>query len=212
MTLGYSTVKNADLAPLAEAVTMWRNLPGQFDTIATSFRNGVSKALRTSDWDGKAAEAAFKKFDEVERQFKNASEEAKDIHRLLDSALENFRSAQKRVRDVTNEVAEDKNLKMSSSGLVYLDPDDKKEPGRLPSSSRHTRMWSAVTTKKSRRRSLTPPRRIQRCTGPSRRTPTGARPASTRTCSTVSRTLSRGAAKPERTPIPSSSSLLSEEK
>jgi hypothetical protein len=131
MTLGYSTVKNADLAPLAEAVTKWRNLPGQFDTIATSFRNEVSKALRTSDWDGKAAEAAFKKFDEVERQFKNASEEAKDIHRLLDSALENFRSAQKRIRDVTNEVAEDKNLKMSSSGLVYLDPDDKKEPGRL---------------------------------------------------------------------------------
>ncbi|MEE1940429.1 hypothetical protein V1L54_13605 [Streptomyces sp. TRM 70361] len=131
MTLGYSTVKDADLAPLSEAVTKWRNLPGQFDTIATSFQNEVSKALRTSDWEGEAAEAAFKKFDGVEKQLKNASEEAKDVHRLLDNALESFRSAQKRLRDVASEVAEDRNLKLSPAGLVYLDPDDKKEPSRL---------------------------------------------------------------------------------
>ncbi|PJE95556.1 hypothetical protein CUT44_22575 [Streptomyces carminius] len=131
MTLDYSTVKDADLAPLSEAVTKWRNLPGQFDTIATSFQNEVSKALRTSDWEGEAAEAAFKKFDGVEKQLKNASEEAKDVHRLLDNALDSFRSAQKRLRDVASEVAEDRNLKMSPAGLVYLDPDDKKEPSRL---------------------------------------------------------------------------------
>jgi hypothetical protein len=131
VTLDYSTVKDADLAPLSEAVTKWRNLPGQFDTVAASFQNEVSKALRTSDWEGEAAEAAFKKFDGVEKQLKNASEEAKDVHRLLDNALESFRSAQKRLRDVASEVTEDRNLKLSPAGLVYLDPEDKKEPGRL---------------------------------------------------------------------------------
>ncbi|GAA2422106.1 PPE domain-containing protein [Streptomyces macrosporus] len=131
MTLSYDTVKDADLAPLSEAVAKWRNLPGQFDTIATSFKSEVSRALRASDWEGEAANAAFKKFTEVEKQMDNASEEARDIHRLLDSALESFRSAQKRIRDVAAEVAEDRNLKLSPAGLVYLDPEDKKEPNRL---------------------------------------------------------------------------------
>ncbi|WP_412695565.1 hypothetical protein [Streptomyces atacamensis] len=129
--MSYSTVKNAKLTPLSEAVTKWRNLPGQFDAIATSFKNEVSKALRASDWEGEAAKNAFKKFKEVEKQFKNAAEEAKDIHRLLDSALESFRSAQKRIRNVADEVSEDRNLKLSPAGLVYLDPDDKKKPERL---------------------------------------------------------------------------------
>ncbi|GAA2410304.1 PPE domain-containing protein [Streptomyces glaucosporus] len=131
MTLSYDAVKDADLSPLSEAVAKWKNLPGQFDTISTSFKSEVSKSLRNSDWEGEAAEAAFKKFDQVEKQMDNASEEAKDVHRLLDSALESFRSAQKRIRDVAAEVAEDRNLKLSPAGLVYLDPDDKKEPNRL---------------------------------------------------------------------------------
>jgi len=131
VTLSYSTVKDADLAPLTEAVAKWRNLPGQFDTIAASFKSEVSRSLRNSDWEGESASAAFRKFDQVEKQMKNASEEAKDVHQLLDSALERFRSAQKRIRDVAAEVADDKNLKLSPAGLVYLDPDDKKEPNRL---------------------------------------------------------------------------------
>ncbi|SFL72389.1 MULTISPECIES: WXG100 family type VII secretion target [Streptomyces] len=131
MTLSYSTVKEADLTPLSEAVAKWRNLPGKFTTIATSFKTEVSGALLASDWEGEAAKAAFKKFDQVQKQMGNAAEEAGDVHRLLDSALESFRSAQKRLRNVTDEVSEDRNLKLSSAGLVYLDPDDKKKPERL---------------------------------------------------------------------------------
>ncbi|WP_031511516.1 PPE domain-containing protein [Streptomyces megasporus] len=131
MTLSYKAVRDADLAPLSEAVTKWRNLPGQFDTIATSFKSEVSRALRASDWEGEAAEAAFKNFTAVEKQMDNASEEARDVHQLLSSALESFRSAQKQIRDVASDVAEDRNLKLSPVGLVYLDPDDRKEPNRL---------------------------------------------------------------------------------
>ncbi|MDG9705752.1 DUF6571 family protein [Streptomyces sp. DH37] len=131
MTLSYSTVRDADLTPLSEAVAKWRNLPGRFTTIATSFNTEVSGALRASDWEGEAAEAAFRKFDQVQKQMRNAADEAGDVHRLLDSALESFRSAQKRLRDVATEVSEDRNLKLSPAGLVYLDPDDRKEPERL---------------------------------------------------------------------------------
>ncbi|MCI0385897.1 hypothetical protein [Streptomyces sp. CNQ085] len=131
MTLSYSTVKDADLAPLSEAVARWRNLPGKFTTIATSFRTEVADALRASDWEGEAAKAAFKKFGQVQKQMGNAADEAADVHRLLDSALESFRSARKRLRNVADEVAEDRNLKLSSAGLVYLDPDDTKKPERL---------------------------------------------------------------------------------
>jgi hypothetical protein len=131
VTLGYSTVKDADLAPLSEAVAKWRNLPGRFTTIATSFNTEVSGALRASDWEGEAAKAALKKFDQVQKQMRNAADEAGDVHRLLDNALESFRSAQKRLRNVADEVSEDRNLKLSPAGLVYLDPDGKKEPERL---------------------------------------------------------------------------------
>ncbi|MGK5497350.1 PPE domain-containing protein [Streptomyces sp. URMC 125] len=131
MTLQYSTVRDADLGPLTEAVAKWRNLPGQLKAIATSFRADVSSALRASDWKGRAADSAFKKFSETEKQMEYASEEARDVHHLLNSALESFRSAQKRLRDVATEVSEDRNLKLSPTGVVYLDPDDKKDPDRL---------------------------------------------------------------------------------
>ncbi|MBN3930871.1 hypothetical protein IQ279_14730, partial [Streptomyces verrucosisporus] len=116
---------------LDNGVAKWKNLPGKFTTIATSFKTEVSGALLASDWAGEAAKAAFKKFDQVQKQMGNAAEEAGDVHRLLDSALESFRSAQKRLRNIADEVSEDRNLKLSSAGLVYLDPDDKKKPERL---------------------------------------------------------------------------------
>ncbi|MBW1597067.1 hypothetical protein [Streptomyces sp. JJ38] len=120
----------ADLAPLDEAVLKWRNLPGQFNTIGRNFDNLVIKGLRGSDWTGETAEAAFRKFDGVVRQFSSAEDEARAVHRLLESALEAFRSAQKRARAVRDEVEEDRNLSISSEGVVTFSATDDEDGSR----------------------------------------------------------------------------------
>lgn len=132
MTLDYATIRDVDLTALSEAVTKWRNLPGNFDTVATSFRTDVTKGLRDSDWHGESADAAFAKFDIVEKQFQAASDEAKDVYLLLHDAHEKFSSAQKRLHSIAKEIteytAQDKNgkshqlLKMGVDGTVYVDP------------------------------------------------------------------------------------------
>ncbi|KRV50856.1 hypothetical protein AQ490_12930 [Wenjunlia vitaminophila] len=121
MSLSYQTVRDADLKPFSEAVAKWRLLPGQFDTIADSFRNDVAKGLRDSDWEGDAADAAFAKLDTVQKQLKAASDEAKDIHQLLDSALQALSSAQRRLKDIAAEVTENGKLTLSADGVVSLD-------------------------------------------------------------------------------------------
>jgi hypothetical protein len=122
MTLGYRTVRDADLTPLSEAVAKWRNLPGQFDTVAESFRNDVAKGLRDSDWEGKAADAAFRRFDTVEKELKAAADEARDVHRLLDDALRTLRDVQRRLKDVEADVAANEHLLLSAEGQVSYRP------------------------------------------------------------------------------------------
>ncbi|MCZ7414886.1 MULTISPECIES: DUF6571 family protein [unclassified Streptomyces] len=121
---------SADLTPLDEAVVRWRSLPGRFNTVSRDFDSQVIKGLRGSDWRGETAEAAFTKFDAVVRQFLSAEDEARAIHRLLESALEAFRSAQKRARAVRTEVEEDRNLSISSEGVVTFSATDDEDGSR----------------------------------------------------------------------------------
>ena len=122
MALNYAALRNAKLTPLSEAVSKWRNLPGKFDTIARLFGSTVTKGLQDSDWTGETAEAAFAKFDQVEREMQAASDEAQDIYSLLNSAFENFQSAQNNLKSVEKYVTEDENLKINEEGKVYCDP------------------------------------------------------------------------------------------
>ncbi|MBD3932981.1 hypothetical protein IF129_15655 [Streptomyces chumphonensis] len=114
----YRDLTSADLGPLDEAVVKWRNLPSQFNTISREFDGNVAARLRGSDWTGETADAAFVRLDDVTAQFHAAEDEAGAIHRLLESALEAFRSAQKRARAVRDEVEEDRNLSISAQGVV----------------------------------------------------------------------------------------------
>jgi hypothetical protein len=120
MALTYSQVKNANLTPLSEAVAQWKTLPGALVEISRGFGNTVTKNLRESDWTGESADAAFCAFSTVERELYSASEEAKDIHFLLNDAHGKFGSAQKRLKNIESAIAEDKYMKISGEGNVYL--------------------------------------------------------------------------------------------
>ncbi|MEU7012065.1 hypothetical protein [Streptomyces sp. NPDC046385] len=120
MALTYEQVKRADLTPLSEAVTQWRNLPEAFSEIQRTFGSTVTSHLRDSDWAGEAARAAFGTFSVVEREMYSATEEARDIHSLLSNAHARFSAAQKRVRDVESAVTGDRYLRITAEGAVHL--------------------------------------------------------------------------------------------
>ncbi|MEH0473209.1 hypothetical protein QA943_30990 [Streptomyces sp. B21-097] len=121
MGISYQQLRSVDLSSLSDAVDKWRNLPGQFDTIARSFGTTVTSGLRDSDWKGETAEEALGKFDVVEKQMKAASDEAQDIHDLLKSAFESFQAAKAELKKIEDYVHEDKYLEITAEGHVYCD-------------------------------------------------------------------------------------------
>lgn len=123
--LSYATIIGANFSHLSTAVGKWKKLPEKIDEAASAFRTTVTKGLRDSTWEGETAEAAFHKFDLVEKQMKAASGEAKDIHGLLDDALERLKSAKSRLEAVRTDVRNTDGLRISEAGRVDVEA----EPG-----------------------------------------------------------------------------------
>ncbi|MEU8834624.1 hypothetical protein SAMN02745898_10874 [Streptomyces sp. 136MFCol5.1] len=119
--LTYENLLHVDLAQLSEAVAKWRNLPGQFKTIARKYENTVEKGLWDYDWEGEAANAARTKLGKVKRQIDAASEEATDIHLLFDDALHVFKSSQKKLKGLRDQIEQDKYLSIKPDGEVWFD-------------------------------------------------------------------------------------------
>lgn len=120
--LTYENLLHVDLAPLSEAVVKWRNLPGQFKAIAQKYENTVEKGLWDYDWEGEAAESARTKLGKVKRQIDSASEEATDIHLLLDDALQVFKSSQQKLKRLREQIEQDDYLSVKPDGEVWFDP------------------------------------------------------------------------------------------
>ncbi|MGW8374332.1 DUF6571 family protein [Streptomyces sp. ODS28] len=148
MGLDYRAVKDVDLKPLGEAVTKWKNLPGQFREVGNTFLRSVSSPLRSSDWEGEAADAAAGRCSQVSSQIDAAAEEAGDVGRLLSDAYEKFKWAKSELESIEAEVAGEsasstnrRYLKLNgSTGTVYLDPpeDEKHQSAALQKSFHDT--------------------------------------------------------------------------
>ncbi|MGW7352733.1 hypothetical protein [Streptomyces sp. NPDC054784] len=118
----YQNLLDVDLEPLAEAVTKWRNLPGQFRQIGTNFDTEVRSPLAHSDWEGEAADAAREKIRKVSAQFDEAAGEAADVHTLLQTAHKKFKSLQDKLKGYKKAVDADENLTVDGSGKVTYAP------------------------------------------------------------------------------------------
>ncbi|WP_367123974.1 hypothetical protein [Streptomyces phytohabitans] len=118
----YQNLLDVDLEPLAEAVTKWRNLPGQFRQIGTNFDTEVRSPLAHSDWEGEAADAAREKIRKVSAQFDEAAGEAADVHTLLQTAHKKFKSLQDKLKGYKKAIDADENLTVDGSGKVTYAP------------------------------------------------------------------------------------------
>ncbi|MBE9500395.1 hypothetical protein IHE61_27575 [Streptomyces sp. GKU 257-1] len=129
--LGYPEVRHADLTPLSEAVAKWKTAPGKFEQVATNFATEVVKGLADSDWEGESAEAAWRRFRTVRAQLLAAQEEARRTHSVLSEALGRFRSAQKVLQDIVDELEGHEHLRLDPrDGTVSLKLTDEEEQHR----------------------------------------------------------------------------------
>ncbi|MEU4966711.1 hypothetical protein [Streptomyces smyrnaeus] len=130
-TLTYTDVRHADLTPLDEAVGKWKNAPGTFQQVATNFGTEVVKGLANSDFEGETAEAAWRKFRAVKAQLLAAQEESRRMHTVLSQALEKFRTAQKALKTIEEELEGHEHLRLDKSdGSVELKLTDEEEKAR----------------------------------------------------------------------------------
>ncbi|MFC0599846.1 hypothetical protein [Streptomyces palmae] len=130
--LSYTDVKNADLAPLKEAIDKWNLAPGKFQQVGTNFGTDVTQGLANSDWEGDTADAAWKKLRAVEEQITAAAEEARRVHGVLDEAHKQFSWAKKELEAIVTEVAEypDLTVNTTTDGAVRI-KDGTKNAGQL---------------------------------------------------------------------------------
>ncbi|WP_326687397.1 MULTISPECIES: hypothetical protein [unclassified Streptomyces] len=120
--LSYPDVRHADLTPLSEAVAKWKQAPGKFEQVGTNFGTEVTKGLAGSQFEGEAADAAGRRFGKVREQLLAAEEEARRVHTVLSQGLEKFRSAKKALKDIEDELAGHKYLRLNKhDGSVYLE-------------------------------------------------------------------------------------------
>ncbi|MGW6457712.1 DUF6571 family protein [Streptomyces sp. NPDC055078] len=120
--LDYKTLIGADLTPLSEAVAKWGKLPGEFTKVDKLYTNTVEKGLAESDWEGEAADAAMENVSLAGKQIRAASDEAKDVHRLLSDAYDTFSQAQSKLKTIRGDIEKDKYLSIKPDGEVWFDP------------------------------------------------------------------------------------------
>ncbi|MER6718398.1 hypothetical protein [Streptomyces halstedii] len=123
MSLTYTHLRNVNLEKLSTAVDAWANLPKLVHGAGQTFKNEVAKGLRESDWEGEAAQAAFTSLNGISFQIDNAENEAGSVHKLLNSALDAFRSARGELQNMANGVEGHKHLSLDPhTGAVFVDP------------------------------------------------------------------------------------------
>lgn len=120
--LDYKTLLHADFTELSQAVGKWAKLPTKFTKAGTQFNTTVLKSLADSDWEGETRDAALDKMNLVYKQLTAASEEATDVHKLLDDAYEVFTSCQSQLRRLKGDLDKDKYLSIKADGEVWFDP------------------------------------------------------------------------------------------
>ncbi|KUJ70633.1 hypothetical protein ACZ90_01620 [Streptomyces albus subsp. albus] len=129
--LSYTDVKNANFAPLKEAVDKWNLAPGKFQQVGTNFQTDVTNGLTNSDWEGETADAAWKKLRKVDEQITAAGEEARRVHGVMKEALDQFTWAKKELEAIVTEVSEYSDLTVDATdGTVRL-KDGVKDAGQL---------------------------------------------------------------------------------
>ncbi|GAA2060894.1 PPE domain-containing protein [Streptomyces albiaxialis] len=151
-SISYADLRDADFGPLGEAVAEWGKAPGKFDQIGVNFGTEVTKGLAHSNWEGEAADAAWRGLRRVRAQIQAAEEEARRVHRVMSQALEKFKAARKVLEDIETELAGHEFLRLDKrdgSVSLHLDAEEEKKRAELEDWYRETIAAYAERTRRA---------------------------------------------------------------
>jgi pimeloyl-ACP methyl ester carboxylesterase len=117
----FAQLRDANLQPLADSVSAWRNLVKKLESAEDDYRGKLIKPLRDSRWRGKTASAAMRTLIPFTQYFRVSSTEASAIASVLHSGHAKFNAAQRKLKGAVEE-ASGLRLSVGEDGSVRIPP------------------------------------------------------------------------------------------
>ncbi|MFI1764448.1 hypothetical protein ACH41H_20695 [Streptomyces sp. NPDC020800] len=113
---------HTDLSKLSDAADKWDAMAGDFEKLATRYKQDVHKISMGAGWVGLSAQAASARFDVTLKEYQGAQKEAKAVASLLREAHTEFQALKKRVEAVRDDAVK-AGMRVSDRGVVTFDLD-----------------------------------------------------------------------------------------
>ncbi|MER7335219.1 MULTISPECIES: alpha/beta hydrolase [unclassified Micromonospora] len=117
----YADLRDARLAPLRQAARAWTDLARSCAKLEERCGAELTRPLRTSGWQGPAADAALGRLDELDDEFEVASLQTRTAASVLREAAEDFENLQRRLESAVG-AARSLGLNVDGTGRVSAPP------------------------------------------------------------------------------------------
>ncbi|MFD8147969.1 hypothetical protein [Streptomyces sp. NPDC059708] len=114
----YENVLNAPVDKLATAVRDWQALAAKLDDLAEAARTGMKAKSDRAEWSGVTAGVVRPFVDKTAKEFGDAAQEAKGVHRALSQGHDTFRASRERLRRIAEEEAPAAGFRVDAKGRV----------------------------------------------------------------------------------------------
>ena len=120
--LSYESLYNAPVDKLKSAVDEWTDMINKLTPLGPELTDTVTKPLRSSDWQGSDANAAFSFIAETTKEFDDAVKEATGVRDILHEAYGRFKEQRDELHKIADHDAPARGLKVDGKGEVTANP------------------------------------------------------------------------------------------
>ncbi|GGZ75920.1 hypothetical protein GCM10010371_39660 [Streptomyces subrutilus] len=120
--LTYENVINAPVDKLRTAAADWQAMAGKLDELAEAARGGMKAKSDKAQWSGVTAGVGRPFVDKTAKEFEDAAEEAKGVHKALTEGLAVFTSSREQLKRIAAEEAPAAGFQVDATGRVSAVP------------------------------------------------------------------------------------------
>lgn len=118
MLLSYESLYNAPVDKLKAAVDEWTDMVNKLKPLGSELNDTVTKPLKSSNWQGKDATAAFSFIGETAKEFDDAVKEATGIRDILNEAYGRIKGQRDSLHKIAGQDAPSVGLRVDAKGEV----------------------------------------------------------------------------------------------
>ncbi|WP_326588278.1 hypothetical protein [Streptomyces sp. NBC_01294] len=118
MTLGFDDVLHAPLGKLKDAVTDWSQMATKLEELGKLARDGMKAKADKADWAGVNASVTQPFIGKTAKEFDDAVQAAKGVHRILEQSHTTFEKAKANLKRVVDEEAPSRQVTVGADGSV----------------------------------------------------------------------------------------------